>query len=313
MSVPLLSPVSERVGEVAGGLVAGTRRRLGDALFSRVAGPEGPRQRARIHGAPGPRRFGPGDPIARVHGDASMFVGGMRALMLQALHPAAMAGVAEHSAYREDMWGRLHRTATFIAATTFATDADADAAVAAVRRIHERIVGTMRDGTPYAASDPHLLRWVHVAEIDSFLTAHQVYGARPLDDAEADTYVAQAAHVAEALGARDVPHTRAELDATLQAYRPELRGTPEAREAVRALLVEPPLPLAARVPYATLAAAAVGLMPAWTRLPLRLPWLPVTERTAVRAVGRVATGTIRWAMATDRAEAERLRTGATSG
>lgn len=290
--------------------IDGARAQLGEALFARVAGPDGPRLRARIHGTPGPRRFGPDDPITRVHGDASMFLGGIRALMLQALHPVAMTAVSEHSGYRGDMWGRLHRTASFLATTTFATDDDAAQAVAAVRRIHERITGTMPDGTPYTAADPHLLRWVHVAEIDSFLRAHQTYGARPLAPAEADLYVDQAAHTAEALGATDVPRSTAELAAALASYRPELRGTDHAREAVRYLLWKPPLPLAARAPYGVLAAAAVGLMPAWTRLPLRLPWFPVTERTVVRVLGGLSTSTIRWAMSTDRAAADQLRASA---
>ena len=122
-----------------------------------------------------------------------MFVGGLRALLLQSLHPAAMRAVAEHSGYRGDMWGRLARTSTFLAMTTFGHAEDAQAAVAAVRQIHERVTGTMPDGTPYRASDPHLLGWVHVAEVDSFLRAHQAYGRRPLDDAEIDEYVAQTA------------------------------------------------------------------------------------------------------------------------
>ena len=272
------------------------RDRLGQALFARVAGPDGPAARDRIHGREGPRWFEPGSPITRVHGDASMFIGGIRALLLQALHPAAMLAVSEHSGYRGDMWGRLQRTSTFLATTTFAHEDDAQQAVDVVRRIHERVVGVLPDGTPYAASDPHLLRWVHVAEIDSFLTAHQVYGKAPLDAAGRDEYVAQTAEIARRLGAVDVPTTEAELAETLAAYRPELGGTPEAREAVRYVLLKPPLPLAARPPYAVLAAAAVGLMPAWTRMPLRLPYLPVSERTVVRALGGVATGTIRWAM-----------------
>jgi uncharacterized protein (DUF2236 family) len=94
----------------------------------------------------------------------------------------------------------------------------------------------------------------------------------------------------------DPPTTEAELAAALAAYRPELRSTPEAREAVSYLLLRPPLPVVARAPYAVLVAAAVGLMPRWTRMPLRLPWLPVSERTVVRALGSAATGTIRWAM-----------------
>jgi uncharacterized protein (DUF2236 family) len=273
------------------------RTRLGQALFLRVAGPEGPKRAARIHGRSGERWFPAGSPIQQVHGDASMFVGGLRALMLQALHPAAMTAVAEHSGYRGDMWGRLARTSTFLATTTFGTAEDAQAAVDAVRRIHDSISGTMPDGSPYRASDPHLLRWVHVAEIDSFLGAHQTYGQQPLDQAGRDEYVAQAGLIAERLGAVDVPRSEDELRAALASYRPELRGTDHAREAIRFLLLHPDLPLAARPPYLVIAGAAIGLMPVWTRRELRLPWLPVTERTTVRTMGHLATGTIRWAMA----------------
>ena len=225
-----------------------------------------------------------------------MFVGGISALLLQTLHPAAMRAVSEHSGYRGDMWGRLERTSRFLAVTTFGHAEDAQQAVDAVRSIHERVTGTMDDGTAYAASDPHLLAWVHVAEVHSFLRAHTVYGEEPLDREDRDTYVAQAAEVARRLGVPDPPTTEAELEAALAAYRPELRGTPEAREALVYLLVRPPLPVAARVPYAVLVAAGIGLMPRWTRWPLRLPWLPVSERTVVRALGAAATGTIRWAM-----------------
>ncbi|GAA4741260.1 oxygenase MpaB family protein [Nocardioides endophyticus] len=274
----------------------GVRERLGSELFARVAGPDGLRHAERIHGRPGPRWFEADSPITRVHGDASMFIGGMRALLLQSLHPAAMRGVADHSDFRQDAWGRLARTSRFIAVTTFGTADDAEQSVAAVRSIHEHIVGTMPDGTAYAASDPHLLGWVHVAEIDSFLRAHTVYGREPLTGADRDTYVAQTAEVARRLGVVDPPTTEAELKAKLAAYRPELRSTPEARATVSYLLLHPPLPALARAPYAVIAAAAVGLMPRWTRLPLRLPWLPVSERTVVRTLGGVATGTIRWAM-----------------
>lgn len=273
------------------------RDRLGQQLFLRVAGPDGARHAERIHDRPGPRWFEAGSPITRVHGDASMFVGGLRALLLQTLHPAAMRGVADHSDYRTDAWGRLARTSRFIAVTTFGVTDDAERSVAAVRAIHERVTGTMPDGTAYAATDPHLLGWVHVAEIDSFLRAHTVYGRHPLTGPERDEYVAQTAEVARRLGVVDPPTTEAELAATLAAYRPELRGTPEARSAVAYLLLRPPLPLVARGPYLALAAAAVGLMPRWTRMPLRLPWLPVSERTVIRALGAGTTGTIRWAMA----------------
>jgi uncharacterized protein (DUF2236 family) len=276
--------------------VARMRDRLGAELFRRVAGPDGPRHRERIHGTPGPRWFEAGSPITRVHGDASMFVGGIRAVLLQTMHPAAMTAVAEHSGYRGDMWGRLARTSRFLAVTTFGHAEDAQQAVDAVRAIHERVTGTLDDGTPYSAADPHLLLWVHVAEVDSFLHAHTVYGKEPLVGADRDRYVAETAEVARRLGVLDPPTTEAEVAEVLASYRPELRGTPEAREAVSYLLLRPPLPLLARAPYGVLVAAAVGLMPRWTRRPLRLPYLPVSERTVVRALGGMATGTIRWAM-----------------
>src|SRR6201996_7703615 len=159
------------------------RQTLGRGLFGMVAGPDGPASRARIHDTPGPRWFGEDRPIRRVHADASMFVGGLRALLLQSLHPLAMAGVAEHSDYRGDPWGRLQRTSTFLAVTTFGPAADAQRAVDRVRGIHRRVHGTAPDGRPYEASDPHLLEWVLIAEVDSFLLAYQRYGAGHLDQA----------------------------------------------------------------------------------------------------------------------------------
>jgi uncharacterized protein (DUF2236 family) len=265
-------------------------------LFARVAGPEGPRRRERIHGSEGPRWFGDDARIRQVHGDASMFVGGIRALLMQSLHPLAMAGVMDHSGFEGDPWGRLQRTSYFLAVTTFGTAADAEAMVAAVRSVHERVVGTAPDGRPYAASDPHLLRWVHVAEVDSFLAAHQRYGAAPLDAEGRDAYVADTARVAETLGVVGPPRSEAELRSQLRAFRPELEGTPAARRTARFLLLTPPLPLIARAPYGGLAASAVGLMPVWARRQLRLPYLPVTERLLVHTTGTALTRTIRWAM-----------------
>lgn len=270
---------------------------LGQRLFGMVAGPEGPANRARIHDTPGPRWFAEDRPIRRVHGDASMFVGGLRALLLQSLHPLAMAGVAEHSDYRGDPWGRLQRTSTFLAVTTFGPADDAQRAVDKVRGIHRRVHGIAADGRPYEASDPHLLGWVHVAEVDSFLRAHQLYGARPLDRQERDDYVADTARVAAALGVVDPPRTEDELRQRISDYRPELGGTAAARDAAKFLLLTPPLPLLAKPPYAVLAATSVAMLPAWARLPLRLPYLPPLEVTAVRVAGRTLVGGIRWALA----------------
>lgn len=272
------------------------RRNLGSALFSRVAGDHGPDNRERFRNASGERWFGPDRPIRQVHGDAAMFVGGLRALLLQSLHPLAMAAVDAHSGYRGDPWGRLQRTSTFLAATTFGAAQDAQRAVDRVRGAHRKVSGTAPDGRTYRADDPHLLRWVHVAEVDSFLRSYQHYGAARLSRDECDGYVADTARVATALGVPDPPRDRAGLQEQLNQYRPELRGTPEARRAARFLLLEPPVPLVARVPYGVLAAAAVATLPAWARAPLRLPYLPVAEATLVPCAGIGLVSTIRWAM-----------------
>ena len=283
------------------------RERLGQALFERVAGPEGPKHRDRIHGTPGPRWFEAGSPITRVHGDASMYVGGIRAVLLQTMQPQAMTAVAEHSGYRGDMWGRLARTSRFLAVTTFGTADDAQQAVDSVRAIHHRVAGTMPDGTAYHASDPHLLLWVHVAEIQSFLLAHRRYGARPLDQAGYDEYVAQAAVVARKLGVLDPPTTEAGLHAAVEAFRPELAATDHAREAAAYLIRHPELSCVALPAYWVLVAAAIGLMPDWSRRPLGLPTLPVAHDRVADALGRFATMTVRWATAGDRARAAELR------
>ncbi|MDT0421103.1 oxygenase MpaB family protein [Streptomyces evansiae] len=272
------------------------RERAHEALFARVAGPSARAVRARIHETPGPRWFGPGRPIRVVHGDASMFVGGLAALLLQSLHPLAMAAVAAHSGYRGDPWGRLRRTSTFLATTTFATADDAERAVTRVREVHEGVRGTAPDGRPYHAADPELLRWVHVAEVSCFLGAHERYGAHPLDAAGADGYVADAARVAEALGATEVPHDRAALDRCLDAYRPALRRTPEALDVARYLLREPPLPAPARPPYAGLVLGAIETLPPWARARLGLRPLSAPGAVVSRAAGRGVTHAIRWAL-----------------
>jgi uncharacterized protein (DUF2236 family) len=261
-------------------------------------GPDAPARRAELLGSDEPGWFAEDAPIRRVHADASMFIGGLRALLFQSLHPLAMAGVAQHSEYRSDPWGRLQRTADFLAATTFGPAAEAQRAVDRVHRVHRRVVGTASDGRSYSANDPHLLEWVHIAELDSFLASHDRYGDDPLAGDERDRYVADAAVVARALGVVDPPETESELRARLAAFRPELRGSDEARTAARYLLLQPPLPLGARAPYAMIAGAAVALMPAWTRLPLRLPWLPVSEAVALRPAGEVVTRALRWATTT---------------
>lgn len=270
------------------------RSRLSASLFEMVAGPNGPEERERIHTTPGPRWFPPGSPIQRVHGDAAMYIGGIRALLLQSLHPLAMAGVDDHSDFRHDVWGRLARTSTYLADTTFGAAEHAERAVAIVKAVHRHVHGTAPDGRPYRADDPHLLLWVHVAEIDSFLTAHQLFGPKPLTGEECDAYVAQAGGVATKLGAHGVPTTRAELTASLEDFRNELQSTPAARDVARFLLADAPLPSSAKVPYEVLAWAAVATLPRWAREPLGLPDRPTTDRTLGRLGGHVSTRALRW-------------------
>ncbi len=274
----------------------GVRAWLGEQVRSRVVGPEADLRHAELFDTGEPGWFDDDAPIRRVHADAAMFVGGLRALLFQSLHPRAMAGVAQHSDYRSDPWGRLQRTADFLAATTFGPASQAQRAVDIVHRVHERVVGTTRDGQAYAANDPHLLRWVHIAELDSFLVAHDRFGEQPLVGPERDEYIANSAVVARALGVIEPPTTERALRRQLDDFRPELHGSREARDAARYLLVRPPLPFAGRAPYGLIAAASVSLMPVWTRWPLRLPWMPVSEATLGRAVGDAVTKTLRWAI-----------------
>jgi uncharacterized protein (DUF2236 family) len=278
------------------GALTGLRQSMGASLFLRVAGDDGPAQRERIHNRPGPRWFDDDRPIRRVHGDASMFVGGLSALLLQSLHPLAMAAVAAHSGYRGDPWGRLQRTSTFLAVTTFGAADDAEAAVARVRAVHARVSGTAPDGRGYHASDPHLLAWVHVAEVDSFLRAHQRYGVHPLDQDGRDGYVADTAVVARRLGVADPPTTEDALRARLEAFRPELRSTAQSRATARFLLLNPPVPWVLRPGYGVLCAAALELLPRWARQPMWLPYVPVLEPTVVRAGGQLLTAGIRYVM-----------------
>jgi uncharacterized protein (DUF2236 family) len=244
----------------------------------------------------GERWFGDDAVIRRVHADSAMFVGGLRALLMQSLHPLAMAGVAEHSDYRTDPWHRLQRTADFLAATTYGPADEAERAVARVHAVHARVVGVAPDGRPYAANDPHLLRWVHIAEVDSFLASHQRYGERPLDADQRDDYVREMAVIARALGVPAPPESERALRDQIRAFRPELQGTPAARDAARYMLLQPPMHAAIRPMYTVLGSAAVALLPRWARWPLRLPSLPVFEAVAVRPAGDLLVRGLRWSL-----------------
>ena len=272
---------------------------LATALRERIIGENAEEKSRSIMLAEGPRWFSEDRPVRRVHSDASMFIGGIRALLLQSLHPLAMTGVAQHSDFRNDPWGRLQRTADFLAITTFGTVEMAEQIIARIHAVHETVVGTTSDGVPYAANDPHLLRWVHVAEVDSFLTTYQTFAETPLSAKDADGYVEDMAVVARKMGIPAPPTSVRGLRDQLHSYRRELRSTPESRDAAKYLLLEPPLDTKGKAAYATLCAAAISTLPVWARKDLRLPWLPVTERVLFRPLGTAATKILRWATSAD--------------
>jgi len=290
------APVGAALAAVGEGPLAGPRRNVAIQVRRMVIGGDTEVRDLSepLQGDPG--LFGPDSVTWRVHADSSMFVGGLRALLLQTMHPLAMAGVAEHSAYRSDPLGRLRRTANYVGLTTFGTTEQADEMVAMVRRVHEQVRGTAPDGRPYDANDPHLLLWVHHALVDSFLRTYQRYGAAPLSDADADQYVAEMAVMAERLGAEPAATSVAGLEAWFSRERPVLGATPDARRAAWWLMV-PPLPLAVRPTYAVIAAAAVGSLPAWVRRQLRLPVAPGADPLVVRPATTLLLRSLDWVMA----------------
>jgi uncharacterized protein (DUF2236 family) len=285
-----------------GELLAAVRSQGSSMLRGALAGEEGlqPSEMASVEDL---GLYGPDSVVWRVHGDSAMLIGGLRSLMLQTLHPLAMAGVAEHSDYKADPWGRLNRTGRFVGATTYGSTETAERAIEIVRRVHKRVTGIAPDGRPYAANDPHLLLWVHITEVDSFLRAYERYGEGRLRDAEKDQYVAEMAEVARRLGSEEPPESVAELAACMDAFRSECKGGPQARETLRFLLF-PPVPLVLRGPYGVLAAGAITLLPGWARRELRLPVLPLVDPLAVRPAAMVLTRAIGWLMAADPREIE---------
>lgn len=242
----------------------------------------------------------PGSVIRRVHGDVtSMMIGGVSALLLQMLHPAALAGIWDHSRFRDDMLGRLRRTARFIAVTTYAERAEAEAEIARVRRVHEHVCGTLPDGTAYAAGDPWLLAWVHVCEATSFLDAWMAYGEPFMPLAEQDRYFAEAALVARALGADPVPESRADARALMTRFRGELAMTPRTREVARIVLRQPAPSLGLLPAQAMMMQAAVTLLPGWARRMHGFS-MPALARPLVRASAFALAGTMRWAFKAER-------------
>lgn len=233
-------------------------------------------------------------PIRMVHADVvAMMVGGIRSLLLQMLHPHALQGVLDHSDFRTDMHGRLRRTARFIAVTTFGHRDEARKAIERVNRIHERVQGTLPDGTTYSARDPRTLAWVHVAEATSFLAAYVRHVRPDMPNHERDEYYRQFAVIARALGADPVPTDQCEAETLFRELRADLHGSAEAREIAQLVLTQRPEG-APRALQAMLGAEAVALLPPFARsmLGLERPGLAaLPARAATWGMGK----TLRWA------------------
>lgn len=239
--------------------------------------------------------FAPDSVGWRVHGDVvTMLIGGVDSLLLQMLHPAVLAGVWDHSDFRNDMMARLRSTAKFIARTTYDHADEAHAIIARVRKIHDHVSGTLPDGTPYRANDPHLLSWVHVAEAVSFLDAWIAYGEPGMSQADQDQYFREMALIGRLVGADDVPATRAEAEALIARLRPELKVDHRTREVAGLVLNQTVGPPTAVVPSKILMQAAVDLLPDWAR---QMHGLKASRlrRPAVREGALAMARTLRWA------------------
>jgi uncharacterized protein (DUF2236 family) len=211
--------------------------------------------------------FGPASVTWRLSADAAGLIAGLRSLLMQALHPLAMAGVDQHSDWRADPVGRLAATTAYVTTVTFGERAVASKAADRVRRIHERVQGIDTvTGRPYAAGDPALLLWVHAALVDSGLAARQLFG-QPLSPPDADRYVAEMVVAARLVGvpAEQVPASVAELDRYIESVRPELRSTPAAAESMAYLLNPPGLDEDIAEIWQDIRDGAVASLPQWAR------------------------------------------------
>ncbi|MBB3228315.1 uncharacterized protein (DUF2236 family) [Luteibacter sp. Sphag1AF] len=230
--------------------------------------------------------FGPQSVTWKIHGDfPGMLSGGLCALMLQTLHPQALAGVWDHSNFRDDLVGRLRRTTAFVGGTTYAATGDAQALIDRVLRIHAQVKGVTENNVPYAADDPDLLTWVHITEMSSFLSGYRRYCRDDLPPGAADAYFDETRRVAEALGARNVPRSEREVRDYFEAMVPRLAYTERSRIVLDVLSnITLPVPMAGLSRELFLGAGA-ALLPTWAA--------DMLERTPRQRRGaRVAAATL---------------------
>ncbi|HVB04648.1 MAG TPA: oxygenase MpaB family protein [Acidimicrobiales bacterium] len=289
-------PVAEALAALADPITAPLRRHLSAAVRRALGASPGELDEYR-EPAGDAGLFGPDSIAWRVHADLpAMLIGGLSALLHQTLHPLAMAGVAAHSRFREDPYGRLQRTARFIAGTTFGATPFAERLVGEVRAVHERVRGTAPDGRRYSAGDPALLTFVHSTEVWAFLRSYQRHSPRPLVRAEKDRYLAEVAVIGERLGAERVPRDVAAVRDYFRAVAPELAFAAEAEETVRFLLHPRAATVGEAAGYRVLLAAAVALLPPEARRQLRFSPLRGLLTPASTVAANVVAHSLRWSV-----------------
>lgn len=301
---PLNAPLESAVERARhGGPLAALRRRVAETTSGLFAHAPYPLDTTGLyHGDPG--LFGPDSMTWPVMGDPAVFVGGIRALLVQAAHPEVVAGVFDHSRFREDPLGRLSRTSAYVTATAFGAMPEVERSVRTVRAAHRPISGTSHRGQPYSAGAPALAAWVHNALAESFLSAHQHFGAHRLSPPDADRFVAEQARVGALLGAAPLPQTAAALRAWVDGL-PELAPSPGMVEAI-GFLRSPPLPLPVRPVYRVLFEAAVSTLSPRVRSILGLRVVPASHAAGAITVRllRLALGSSpSWLLALRRVDA----------
>jgi uncharacterized protein (DUF2236 family) len=233
--------------------------------------------------------FGPGSVTWQVVGDVSTFIGGIRALLIQAAHPEVVAGVVDHSLYETDPLGRLSRTSAYVTATTYGAMPEVQAALQRVRMAHVGVEGTSHRSRPYTASGAMYAAWVHNVLADSFLAGYEVYGAHPLSGDDADRYVSEQARLGALVKATELPATRKELSHWIASY-PDVAPSPGMDQTV-AFLRDPPLPQTVLPVYRVLFQAAARTVP--SRI---AQILGVKRYVWARPTGVALTKALRWSL-----------------
>lgn len=286
-------PPTPGAAEIVTGIVAGTAAALASPLISgpilSAMRPLASESSALVWGPDedgDPGWFGPDSVAWRVHADPSLLVAGIAAFALQALHPLAMAGVAEHSSFSDDFLARTRRTGEFVQGVVYGSSDRAEKLCRMVRSVHRPVIGVAPDGRPYAATDPELLDWVHIAEYLAIAAANRRFAVAPMSRTELDRYIGEVARVGTATGVEAPPHDWLEINASLERHRHSLAVAEYAAHGIAFLDRPPFLPAAALPAWRVLWAGAAACLPPIARLLLRLPEPSTVDLAACRALLR---------------------------